>query len=255
MRKLVDALAYFHGRSIDVMLVKAAALNLFVYRFPWYTVSNDMDIILRSRRSELSDKAIMEIMDGMHQSGIEYDFFEHHDLNLNGALPVDFGRVWADAVKTKYRNEEVYVISPEDMLISLCVNSCRKRYFRLKSLCDIAETICYHPGMDWDTLKVKARDYDCANIVYAALFITQLTVQAELPPAFLEGLEVSRVRAGLIRAVARYLRQHMSLSAYPFSGKSVLGRKFHLSLVLPYLTYRDYQIRQKAAEIYQNWRE
>jgi hypothetical protein len=255
VRALVDALNYFHSRSMDVMLVKAAALNLLVYRFPWYTVSNDMDIILRSRRSDLSAGEIREIMDKMHQSGIEYDFFEHHDLNLNGALPVDFEQIWSDGVLIKFRNADIYVMSPEDMLISLCVNSCRKRYFRLKSICDIAETICHYPGIDWDALAMKAQDYDCANIVYTALFVAQLTVGAELPPALAHRLGVSRVRAGLIRSVAKYLRQHMSLSAYPFSGMSVLGRKFHPSLVLPYLTYRDYQIRRKASEIYQNWRD
>jgi len=244
--RLTEALAFFDRKSIDVMLIKGAALEVLVYDQPWYTVPEDADLVLRLRREEISDKASREIMEFLHRSGIEYDYFEHHDVVMNGVLPIDFYEIWDDATKIRFRGRDVFVMSPEDMLMSTCINSCRKRFFRLKSLCDIAEIINKYPGLKWEELTRKARAYDCNNIVYTALLVTEMTLGCELPDEVLDNLAVSPVRETIIRSLIRYLSRRMSLSAlYPFSGRNMFGRKVNLSLILPYATYRWYQVGRK----------
>jgi hypothetical protein len=73
--------------------------------------------------------------------GFEYDFFEHHDVTMNGVLPVDFQAIWQEAVAVDYRGERTLVMRTEDLLLAVCINACRKRFFRLKSLFDIAEIV------------------------------------------------------------------------------------------------------------------
>ena len=253
--RLTQALAFFRRKSIDVMLIKGAALDILVYDQPWYTVPHDVDIVIRPRRGEIPDATNAEIMQFLHRTGIEYDYFEHHDVVMNGALPLDFHKIWDDAVRIKFGGQDVFVMSPEDMLMSLCVNSCRKRFFRLKSLCDIAETIARHPGLKWEELTHRARAHDYNNILYTALLVTEMTLGCELPEGLLDNLQVSPTRAAVISYLVRRLSERCPLDAlYPFSGRRVFGREANLAVLLPYVTYRPYQAGRKIQEAYRAWR-
>ena len=245
VQRTLQALEYFNAQSIDVMLIKGGALDLLVYDHAMLITSNDIDLVLKRRREELSPDQIQQIMNDLHQSGIEYDFYSHHDMTINGALPVDFGRIWRDATQIDYRGQPAWMMSPEDMLISVCINSCRKRYFRLKSLLDIAETLRKMDAIRWDGVVEKSRQYDCQNIVYTALLVCQQTLGCRLPPGALPRLGVNPLRAVVINSIAKFLLRFSSLPVAPISGISLLGKQMHFSLVLPYASYRFYQIRHK----------
>jgi hypothetical protein len=240
-KKLKEALVFLDQKSFDVMLIKGAALNVLVYDQPWYTVSHDVDIVLRARKEEVSSEIQLEIMNFLRNSDIEYDYFEHHDIVMNGTLPVNFQQIWDNATKIKLGRQAAFVMSLEDMLISLCINSCRKRFFRLKALCDIAETIDKYHDLKWPDLIEKAKAYHCQAIVYTALLVTKLTVGCKLPDETLENLKVGSIRAKIIQ----YLSRRMSLSAFSslYSAQyTLLGRRLDFSLILPYFTYRWYQV-------------
>jgi hypothetical protein len=253
--RITWALSFFKQRSIDVMIIKGAILDILVYDQPWYTVSDDIDLVISRTPEQIPDHEQREFMEFFHRSAVEYDYFEHHDVTMNNVLAVDFNRIWRDATQIVYREESAWIMSPEDMLISLCVNSCRKRFFRLRSLVDIAETINKYPNLDWIEFARKAGLYDCQNIVYTALLITQMTVGCNLPDKVYKNLAVNPVRSVIIRFFVHYILWTMSLyTIYPFSGKTIFGREVNPSLVLPYAVYRPYQIIRKIKEIYRAWR-
>jgi hypothetical protein len=253
--RLTQALAYLDRKSIDVMLIKGAALDILVYDQPWYTVPHDVDLILRSRGEEIADDTRIEIMKFLHGSGIEFDYFAHHDVVINGALPIDFQEIWDNATRIKVGGHDIFLMSPEDMLMSVCINSCRKRFFRLKSLCDIAEVINTYPDLKWQELATRARAYECNNIIYTALLVTKMTLGCKLPPGLFDDLEVNPIRVRVIDRLVRHVSQHSSLdSLYPFSGTQVFGREVNLAVMLPYVTYRGYQVGRKLKEIYHAWR-
>lgn len=244
LQKLLRALEALQRRSIPALLIKGAALEFLVYEHSAYSTLNDVDLVLKVRKDQLTQSTMEELTREL-ESGIEYDFYEHHDMTINGALPIDFGRIWKDATQIELRGQPVWVMCPEDMLISLCINSCRKRFFRLKSLLDIAETVQKIPNIQWDKLVERARCYDCINIVYAALLVTSQTLGCNLPPQFLERLPVHPLRRRVINQIVAYALRYGSLPATPISGKMFFGRQLHISLVLPYAAYRFYQIRHK----------
>lgn len=248
VQRTLQALEFINAQSIDVMLMKGAALDLLVYDHAMFITSSDIDFVLKPRREELSTEQLQGIMDNLHESGIEYDFFSHHDMTINGALPVDFERIWREANRIDYRGQPVWVMSPEDMLISVCINSCRKRYFRLKSMLDIAETVRKIKDIRWEVVVEKSRMYDCHNIVYTALLVTSQTLGCDLPPGALKSFRVNPLRAAFIQTIVRLLMRYSTLPAAPMSGKNLLGKQVHFSLVLPYASYRFYQIRHKLFE-------
>ena len=246
--KLKQSLAFFQQEAIDVMLIKGAALDILVYEQPWYTVPHDIDAVLKLKVDEISDSTKTSLAKSLNGSGIEYDYFEHHDMSMNGALLVDFNQIWNDAIKTEFQGHPVWVMCPEDMLLSVAINSCRKRFFRLKSLCDMAETIDKCNDLNWTRLTDKSKAYDCTEILYAALLVTKITLDCKLPDSILTNLDVNPTRALIIR----YLSQGMSLSAFSslFSEKTLFGRKISSALLLPYATYHWDQIWRKMKYVW-----
>lgn len=201
--RLARGIARLREAGYQVMLLKGTALDLLVYREPWVTTSKDADLLLRPERRLAEDEK--EVRRSLYRSGIECDVPRHHDLDMNGVLPVRYDRIWAAARRVDYHGQEAFVMANEDLLISLCINSCRKRFFRLKHLFDIAEST-RRLELDWDRLAARAREDRCDGIVYAALHVTRETLGCEMPAGALEELGVPRPRVLLIRSlVARHL--------------------------------------------------
>lgn len=222
--RLARGIGRLREAGYQVMLLKGAALDLLVYREPWVVASKDSDLLLRPDPGRALSPDERAVRRSLYRSGIECDLGVHHDLDMNGVLPVRYERIWAGARPVDLRGAEAYVMAPEDLLISLCVNSCRKRFFRLKHLFDIAETI-RRLSLDWERLAASVREDRCEGIVYAALLTASLTLGAEIPDGALGALGVPRARAGLVRRlVGRHLRRG-SLAAPP-------------SPSLPYASYR-----------------
>ena len=113
------ALKFFDERGIPVMLVKGAALERLVYQEPWYTISKDVDLVIRKRREEFSAAEFAEIKRTFKGTALEYDFYVHHDVVMNGALAVDFDEIWREAREVSAHRRPVWLMAPEDMLIAV----------------------------------------------------------------------------------------------------------------------------------------
>ena len=263
--RMVDQiLALFAGMGVDVMLVKGAAMDLLVYREPWYVRSYDVDLVIRPKREELDaadHRAIVDSLEGFNHSQIpfkghiEYDFYEHHDVTMNNVLAVDSARLWAEARPVRVGEQTAFALSIEDMLITAAINSCRKRYFRLKSLLDIATIVEGCPELSWPALTAKARAYEANTIVHTALLVTRTLLGCPLPEEVLDGLQVSRLRAALLARMVESLWRRRSLDQLDARSEgSLMGRQFSWPLALTYAAYRSDHLLPKLKEIAAAWR-
>jgi hypothetical protein len=233
---LHKALGYFEEQGIDVMLVKGTSLDHRVYQQPWYTISGDIDLLLRPNQdpSQGIDPHVWSRLVEMNAGRPAIDVHQgrHPDLVMNGVLSVDFGRIWAEAEQITVRGRRAYLMTAEDELVCACINSCRKRYFRLKSLCEIAELIRLHPNLSFDGVAERAAAYGCRGIVYTALLAAAIAVGCALPDDLQQSLGVSRPKNSLLR----FLLVRMSFSSLPklYASRRLLGKNLGRSLVLPY---------------------
>jgi hypothetical protein len=258
-RKVGDILAFCNQRSAEVMVIKGAALNIQVYEQPWYTFSEDVDLVVRpgcTDRNEADNAEIVSFLEevnlerGSLQEHIEYEFFEHHDVTMNGILPVDFREIRREAVPIRFRGHDALVMSPENMLISACISSSRKRFFRLKSLCDIRELVDCHQDLDWQGMIRRAQAYRCHNIVYTAMLVVDLTLGCRLPNGVLDSLGVHPFRAGVITCLASILCRSASLASLSHGeDQGEPGEKWSLPLLLTYATYSWDQTRGKVKRV------
>jgi hypothetical protein len=232
--RLAAGLARLREVGLEAMLLKGAALDLLVYSEPWVVTSHDADLILRPLPGFRPGDAERTLRSDLYRSGIECDLLVHHDVDMNGVLPIPFESIWREARPVRFRGLDAWVMAPEDLLISLCINSCRKRFLRLKGLFDIAETVRRLADLDWERLARKARLYRCEGIVYTALLTTGATVGCDLPYGALEALAVPAARAALLRRLVAGVLRTTSLSE---AGGRV-GSGPVLSLLLSYASYR-----------------
>ena len=245
--------------SVDIMLIKGAALDILVYEHPWYMLPGDIDLIVMSRKTGVTDKEKGEILSLIRRPDIECEYFSHHDVDMTRILPVNFQNIWDNATMIDFMGYAVYVMSPEDMLLTTCINSCRKRFFRLKSLCDIAESINKYRCLNWEKLIRDARAYQCNNIVYTALLITKMTLGSDVPQRVLKELSDRVLRDKITYCLARYFSQNFPLTLfYPYferDREKKLVRKINISLILPYITYTPYQLCGKIKSIWKTKRK
>jgi hypothetical protein len=165
------------GRGYHVLLQKSIALEVAgVYQHAWVTSARDIDLVLRWTRGTGTPPDMREVRRMLDirgiECGLECSLVAHHDLSLNGIVDVSFDEVWRDAREMPAEwlpASGIYAMCPEDLLLTLCLNGARKRYFRLKTLFDIAETVSHYPDLDWDRLARRARGWRAEGMAFSAL--------------------------------------------------------------------------------------
>ncbi len=226
---------FFAQRRVPVLLTKGAALDAVVYEKPWYTGSADIDVMIGCRPETLSPDtraAAHALIRGRtpleRRIPVEGDWYGHHDVSMNGLLPIDFAAIWREARPIVVAGCPALVMAPEHLLLAACINSCRKRFFRLKAICDIAET-ARSGTIRWDRFGEAARQWCCEAIAYTALVVAAMTVACPVPVSVLDGLRVGPLR----RRVIRYLSERQS-----FTPLAHVNGRFGTGLLLPLAVYR-----------------
>jgi putative nucleotidyltransferase-like protein len=228
--RLAAGLARLRSVELDAMILKGMALTLSVYDEPWVVTSQDIDLSLRPGPGwEKGKGEERKIRKALYTHGVECDLEGHHDVTMNGVLPIDFARIWREARPVSFRGEAAWIMSSEDLMIALAVNACRKHYFRLKALFDVAETLRKGPPLDGPRLAALAREGHCEGIVYAAFVAARATLGAEVPAGLLGSLRLSAPRAALLRGLTAALLRF---------GSFVNGKGRFLSLALAYASLR-----------------
>ena len=215
-RQLVEGVAHFDVRGYDVLLLKSAALEASgVYEHSWVTCARDLDLVLRRRDGVPVAPDEWAVRAVCRDNGIECELNGHHDVSIYGLVDVAFDRVWRASRPVPFAEapaSPAYVMGPEDLLFTVCLNACRQRYFRLKALFDIAETAAHHPDLDWEAFAARVRDSESHGIVFTALCAADETLGLPAPARECYSQLVGRGRARLLRSLVKALRGSRSRS-------------------------------------------
>lgn len=258
MQDVRAVLDFFGSRGIRVMLIKGEAFSQWVYGQPWLTAYSDVDVVVEPERAGFSRAQyaeLAEVIRGLnlrtmaHKRQIEFDFALHHDFTINGVLSISAERVWRDARPMDYAGRPAWVLSSEDMLLSACVNAHRKRFFRLKALCDVRETALRFADLDWGLFAERARECGAGGIAYAALSLSRDLLGPAAPGDALAALGVSPTRRAAIRVLSRVLARLSLARLNPVTEYSWTERRFSWPLLLTYATLPPTQVARKLGEV------
>lgn len=252
--RLSRILSSFRLRSLDLLLVKGAAHDAVLYQGGSLLTSDDLDLVIRRPDYPVTEDELAEFREGTSAverlTPVEIEWSAHHDLSMNGMLAVDFDEVWRNARQITVAGQTAWVMRPEHMLIAACVNSCRKRFFRLKSLCDIHQIVTALP-IDWRLAAETANRWNCAAIVFCSLTASALAMESPIPPQVLRELHV----APLQRKLIRYLVRNMAFESLDaLSGRGDDRRRWGTSLGLPIAAFTWRQRWKNLGIVRDLWR-
>lgn len=228
-------LAACRAHGVETMLVKGAAIGQRVYDEPWSTPSRDADMMARGRIADYALPVRADVSSAVRAvEGIEWEWGAHHDIDMNGILPISFAAIWKAAEPLDFQGQPAFVMSIEDMLITASVQCCRRRFRRLKNLVDVGEIVDRFPRIDWTRVAERSCDQQCNYIVFAALKALSRRLDRAVPEEVLQMLRVPRSRQLLIARLVDAV-SFRSPGQTSFTMASLFG------LLLPYSTYRPEQ--------------
>lgn len=94
---------------------------------------------------------------------------------------LDRDRFWRRSTKVNLAGSAVPGFSPEDLLIILCVHGSKHAWERLKWVCDVAELLRAHPGLNWAYVLDAALELRCRRLVLMGLALAQTLFGVTLP--------------------------------------------------------------------------
>jgi hypothetical protein len=89
--------------------------------------------------------------------------------------------MWGRLIGVRLGGEEVKTLSPEDLLLALCVHGTKHLWERLAWIADVAELLNSHPGLDWPAVFEQARTLRTDRMLLLGLRLADELLAASMP--------------------------------------------------------------------------
>jgi hypothetical protein len=123
------------------------------------------------------------------------------------AFALDLTRLWECLEPVSLEGTTVLTLPPEELLLTLCVHGTRHAWTRLIWICDLAELIRAHPGMEWRRVLEQASTLRCARVLAVGLLLARNLLGADLPGDVLHWLQADPAALSLAATVPEWLFQ------------------------------------------------
>jgi hypothetical protein len=204
-RELLELLELFETNGVGVIPYKGPAVAVQVYRDLRLRGFLDLDILIR--RDDLDRVRDLIIARG-YKSQIEMtaakqraifrsecdQVFTRRDgqivLEVHWAITppffsfaLDADRLFQRSVRMDMLGKNVLALSPEDLLLILCVNGTKDIWGRLEISCCVAELLRNNPHLRWTKMLEEARRLGAERMLLLGLYLARDLFQAPLPGA------------------------------------------------------------------------
>lgn len=118
---------------------------------------------------------------------------------------LDPKQLLARAERVSFAGRETLSLSPEDLLLTLCVHGSAHRWERLGWICDVAELVRTAGDVDWDSLTARAAASHTRRMLLLGLLLARDLLDAEVPERVLRQARADAVVTGLAETVRERL--------------------------------------------------
>ncbi len=245
LRQLTNAL---HTASIPLLVLKGMHLAADVYGEVGLREMDDIDVLV-PRESLQQTADIMVEMGYVSKEPIDiprWSADEHHlprmfsphntvvEVHWNITWPrdqyslSDLDGLWDRARTLTIANVEVQGLSPEDLLLHLCVHAAYQHMFYtgLRPACDIAATVqAYRNELDWSQVVARARQWQWDPGVHLMLRLARECLEADIPAEVLRATGSAHSEEAFEAALFMLWNIESDVSALPRN----LARMWHRS--------------------------
>jgi hypothetical protein len=202
--KLLKLLSLFEAHKISAVPFKGPILAILVYGNLALREFSDLDILIHPR-DLMRAKALLvaqgyslrypltEAQEADHLQAYHAYTFVSGDREVgidlhwrfaprHYAFALDLEHLWERLALTGFAGTTISNISPEDLLLILCMHGAKDGWSRLIWICDIAELIRAHRGMNWAWVIEQAGTLGSERRLLLGLLLASHLLEAELPP-------------------------------------------------------------------------
>ncbi|NJM99640.1 MAG: nucleotidyltransferase family protein [Phormidesmis sp. RL_2_1] len=211
IKELIRVLELLESHGISAVPFKGPTLAVLAYGSLSLRQFNDLDIwvhehdFFKARTILLSDcyqcgLTLHYIGDAESQElGFMRRWGEYPLRHKNGKIMVDLhGRLvagefpilsakfdvfWENLVPVSLVGTQVATLSPEDLLLYLCVHGTKDLWERLNWVCDISGLVSGHPQMNWSQVIEEAKRLEIEQVLYFGLSLARDILALTLPQA------------------------------------------------------------------------
>ncbi|MFC1681472.1 nucleotidyltransferase family protein [Pseudomonadota bacterium] len=240
---LTGLLQLFAERDIEVIPFKGSILANGAYGKLALRKYCDLDLFIPARDLEKSGQLLSEQGYLLHKSFDTAQSYRHKD---NGVeidvhwgfapryfhLPVDFNELYSRTRVESLLGQPVTTFSAEDLLLILCLQVVKDSWERqqrlehLSKVCDIAEHLRAHPGIEWPQVIERARKDGLQRILRCSLVLARELLGAELEPTVLNYVESDPKARKYARWLSRCLFTDADTLSPPTNSFLAMGLRF-----------------------------
>lgn len=158
---------------------------------------------------------------------------------------IDVAELWQRAIPARIAGVDVRVLSPEDLLLHLCIHAAYGHRFHVsaRASCDIAAVV-QRGEIEWSEVVERAVRWRVAAGTYVTLRLARDLLEAPIPASVLASLEPPNFDESLLAAAIREPFEDPSITAVNFRMKRGILRK------LSYVRERVFVSREAIADEY-----
>jgi hypothetical protein len=224
--QLTELVAHLNNKGIPVILLKGAHLAEFVYKEISLRPMSDLDILVKEEHlSETvqiafnagyqffcDNNAEKEKAGENYDYGIMSDFKHFHALihpetkcmleihcfisSESSPFEIPASEIWESAQPAVINKNTVYILSPEDLIIHLCLHAAYDHLFEfgLGALYDIVITIeHYGQNLNWKEIQCRSSQWRTTQCLLLSLYFVKKWMGASIPNEVLEDFQIDKM--------------------------------------------------------------
>ena len=203
-QELVVLCEAFDAHGVPVTPIKGATLAVSAYGDLTLREFSDLDLLVP--KSFIAEAQAVLLAQGYerrnpssepgetdHEEGPYHVFIKKRTLfrvdlqwvmaHQHFVFQLDRSEFWQRRTAVPLANKTVQGLTPEDLLIVLCVHGSKHAWEQLRWVCDVAELLRSHQCLDWERILSSASNWRCRRLVYMGLSLAHLVLDAPLPEA------------------------------------------------------------------------
>ncbi len=146
-------------------------------------------------------------------------------------FPFDFERLWTCLTPVFLEGETILSFPPEDLLLILCAHGSKHQWERLMWICDIAELVHVHQGIDWRGLMDQARTLGTQRMLLLGLLLANDLLGTDLPAYVLQSIQADPKVKSLAGQVSEQIFLDVTNGVHQDDNRPTLYRTtFHFRL-------------------------
>lgn len=227
MSELLEILDFLALHEIPAIPFKGISLAVSIYGNIALRQFGDIDILvdesngnkakelLASQKYQLVDKLLIT-QQGMTPITLDLQWrITRREFGIN----LDFEDLWQRKQSLTLVGTKITTLSPEDLLLLLCIHGSKHLWERIIWICDIAELIRVHSYLDWEKVIKQASKKGCQRMLFLGLLLANTLLKTTLPIPLLQRINADSIAQFLVIQITERLFSTVEKSA-SYRGES-----------------------------------